>query len=600
MPTLNGAFSRLEHDRRNCGTDERTFKELGMAEERTETRPVNLRQLFPWMELFKAFQIALDPKKLILAAIGILFMALWWTGWSITFYKFRSKPEWPSGYNIADYKKDDSDAEALKRAWKQFRGDRQKWDLLQKAAGPGLVNGNKVMTDAGDLAESPDEFEPIKAAIENIKEEEIKKGTAKFKVKFKDEEKEYVVTEKPHGEMRTLPWFEDRGPNPYLFVFGMAGSETGRHVPWQKGEFIDWFLTHQLPVLIEPLAKFFRPVTYLLHANIGFWNFMYFLIVLVGTIAIWGVFGGAITRMAVVQIARKEKIGMGEAMRFTMARWVSYFCAPLFPLLIVAAMAILLWIFAFLHWPAIIGDIIVDGILWPLVLLAGLIMAIVLVGLAGWPMMYATISAEGSDTFDAFSRSYSYVYQSPWSYIWYCLVSIAYGAVVVFFVGFMGSLTVYLGKWGVSQAPISEARDPGFLFVYAPTSFQWRELLTQGTAAAALDNMTWYNKVGAFLVSIWLYAVFLIIVGFGYSFFWSAGSIIYLLMRKKVDDTEMDEINLEEEESEEAYTPPSATAPPSPVSSGPGLTMVDAPTLKPSSPKAENNPPEKGDGNAPG
>ena len=30
------------------------------------------------------------------------------------------------------------------------------------------------------------------------------------------------------------------------------------------------------------------------------------------------------------------------------------------------------------------------------------------------------------------------------------LVAIAYGAVVVFFVGFMGSLTVYLAKWGVA------------------------------------------------------------------------------------------------------------------------------------------------------
>ena len=98
-------------------------------------------------------------------------------------------------------------------------------------------------------------------------------------------------------------------------------------------------------------------------------------------------------------------------------------------------------------------------------------------------MMYATISAEGSDSFDAISRSYSYVYQSPWHYIWYSLVALAYGAVVVFFVGFMGSLIVYLGKWGVSQTPFIETadRDPSFLFVHAPESFGWRALLLQGT-----------------------------------------------------------------------------------------------------------------------
>ena len=62
------------------------------------------------------------------------------------------------------------------------------------------------------------------------------------------------------------------------------------------------------------------------------------------------------------------------------------------------------------------------------------------------------------------------------------MVAIAYGAIVVFFIGFMGSLTVYLSKWGVSQTPWVQPanRDPSFLFVYAPTSFGWRDLLLKG------------------------------------------------------------------------------------------------------------------------
>ena len=63
------------------------------------------------------------------------------------------------------------------------------------------------------------------------------------------------------------------------------------------------------------------------------------------------------------------------------------------------------------------------------------------------------IRSEGSDTFDALSRSYNYVFQSPWNYIWYSLVAVAYGAVLVFFVGFMGSFVVYLTKWSLSQTP---------------------------------------------------------------------------------------------------------------------------------------------------
>ena len=68
----------------------------------------------------------------------------------------------------------------------------------------------------------------------------------------------------------------------------------------------------------------------------------------------------------------------------------------------------------------------------PVVIIGGAIMAVFLVGLVGYPLMYTTLSAEGdqSDTFDALSRSINYVYQAPWHYIWYWLVAILYGAAV--------------------------------------------------------------------------------------------------------------------------------------------------------------------------
>src|SRR5262249_58778459 len=125
--------------------------------------------------------------------------------------------------------------------------------------------------------------------------------------------------------------------------------------------------------------------------------------------------------------------------------------ARLSALVFVGVVLVFLMIFGLFHLIPLFGDVVVDGLGWPLVLLAGLAMAVVLVGLVGWPMMYGTISAEGSDSFDALSRSYSYVYQSPWNYMWNCLVAVGYGTVVVFFVGFMGSMVIYMAKWGVSQ-----------------------------------------------------------------------------------------------------------------------------------------------------
>src|SRR5262249_1688692 len=156
-----------------------------------------------------------------------------------------------------------------------------------------------------------------------------------------------------------------------------------------------------------------------------------------------------------------------------------------------------------------------------------------------------------------------------------------YGALLVFFVGLMGSLMVYLGKWGLSQTPFASSvnREPTYLFAYAPTSFGWRDLLLHGdpnsqtrevlhpngligTEYYYAGEMSWSNHIGAFFTAMWTSLVFLAVVGFGYSFFWCSSTIIYLLMRKVVDDTELDEIHLEEEEPEEPYpqTAPAAGA----------------------------------------
>src|SRR5207253_5460843 len=50
-------------------------KELGMADERIGVPESEERTYWAWTELFRTFQVALDPKKLLLAAVGIV--AMW-------------------------------------------------------------------------------------------------------------------------------------------------------------------------------------------------------------------------------------------------------------------------------------------------------------------------------------------------------------------------------------------------------------------------------------------------------------------------------------------------------------------------------------------
>jgi hypothetical protein len=159
---------------------------------------------------------------------------------------------------------------------------------------------------------------------------------------------------------------------------------------------------------------------------------------------------------------------------------------------------------------------------------------------------------------------------------------------VVFFIGLMASMTVYLGKWAVTLAPTLDQREPSYLFQWAPTSFGWRDLLLHKSPHPTAEYhipVNWHNNIGTFFVSLWLYLFFLLVVGFGYSYFWAASTIIYLLMRQKVDDTEMDEIHMEEEPEPFPAPSPSGTSsldPAKPNQTAP--QMVESPQLRTAAP----------------
>ncbi len=580
-----------------------------MAEDKVEPREVSLNQRLPWIAIFQGFRIALDFNKLVLAAAGIVVMAFGW--WLLAAVFNYNEPEVDNPRYAARVVNLES-AKQPAAMWAEFRSDYQKWALMYEAAGN---PADEQTFTPGDFASDRAEYRLLKRLEKGIPSgEELNK--------LKEDEKGDIIAAsrdpafmaklsrlkelRPAGRMRDWPWSEDRGTNPYLLATGQVGG-------WQKGGFFDWLLHVQTPVLLEPLVKMIRPVVYFFHPNAGPLNCFYFLLVLFWTVVTWAIFGGAITRIAAVQVARKEKITLGEAVRFTVRRWVSFVTAPLFPLLFVGFLLVFMVIFGFIAMIPIVGDVF-GGLLWWVMLIFGVLMAVGLVGLIGWPLMSATISTEGTDSWEAVSRSYSYVFQAPWYYLWCSVVTLAYGAIVVFFVGFVGSFAVYLSKWGVSQTPWikSANRDPSYLFVYAPKSFGWRDLMLKDASVDGTpivspqtgkvdpkayerylgktepglkpsdDSLTWYNKFGAVLVAIWIYFFFLLILGFGYSFFWSASTIVYLLMRKRVDDAEMDEVYLEEDDAESYQGPLTApAAPPSPAPPpGPAAVRVEAPTLR--------------------
>jgi hypothetical protein len=381
------------------------------------------------------------------------------------------------------------------------------------------------------------------------------------------------------------------------------------------------YLKGQLPVLAEPINKLLLPVVRIVNPQADFWTRVYLLLVIIWGVATWAFFGGVITRIAAVQLSGKDRITLAQAVRFVRDRYVSYLLSPLVPIGVVAAITLALMAFGLVALIPGIGDLLY-GLLFPLLLLGGLIMAVLLVGLVGYPLMFPTLSVEGSDTFDALSRAYNYVFQAPWQYAWQCVVALVYGVVVTFLVVFMGSLTVYMTKWAISQTPLTQYfnEEPHYLFVYSPETYGWKEILLRGTQIEVVeartdkdgrrvvhypytdpdrakryeDSYNWFNQFGAGLATFWLVVVLLFMVGFAYSYFWSAATAIYLNMRQVVDETEPDEVYLEDE-PEPSFTPPATNFAPPGVIPPTSLPMVPAspptPTPAPSPPSVPSMPP---------
>lgn len=256
-------------------------------------------------------------------------------------------------------------------------------------------------------------------------------------------------------------------------------------------------------------------------------GFTYGLLCAVWALAVWSIFGAALTRMAALALTREEKIGPVTALIHGIRRWSAYFGGPALPilgcLLIGLAMSI----------PGLLArsdfGATVVAIFWPLSLMLGLLMALLLIGLLlGWPLMWPTISVEGTEPFDAISRAYSYTYHRPLRYLFYVAFATLLGALGLLVVEAFASATVSLAYWGLTWGGGVER-----INALADASVKDTGEGMFGFAARTL--MLWNGLVKLFAAS------------FAASFFWSAATAIYLLLRRDEDGAEMEEVYVEGE-----------------------------------------------------
>ncbi len=243
------------------------------------------------------------------------------------------------------------------------------------------------------------------------------------------------------------------------------------------------------------------------------------------TLVVWALFGGAIARIAAVYLTRGETLGPWVALKSALTKWGATAGAPLIVLVAAAALALPLAFDGLLMWNNFLAMF--AGILWPVVLAWGLLLTLVLLGLClGWPLMWATAAVERTDAFDGVSRSYAYVSQRPLHLIFYVLVAAGLGFLGNFLVQSIAYATVEVSEWTISLGLSSE---------------RTAELVesSQADLSASAD-------LGRRAILFWKGMLQTLVASYSVGYLWSASVAIYLLLRRHIDSTEMEEIAFEE------------------------------------------------------
>jgi hypothetical protein len=261
----------------------------------------------------------------------------------------------------------------------------------------------------------------------------------------------------------------------------------------------------------DPVTFVAAPFARLFDRDIGTRSFFHALLAAAWALVVWALVGGAIARIAAVRAATSEREGFGAALNFAAGRAGALLGAPLSALTGIAFFAALGAAFgALARVPGPLGPTVVGALLF-LPLIGALVMALILVGLAaGWPLMVAGVAVEREDRFDALSRAYAYVYQRPLKFV--ACVLVAWLAGTAGFVAAAGfaRLVVHLAEWSLSFGASTRR-------------------------VAALDGDPGDPEVASLFFRGWLWLAGLAAYAWAFSYFWSAASYLYLLLRYDVD-----------------------------------------------------------------
>jgi len=221
-----------------------------------------------------------------------------------------------------------------------------------------------------------------------------------------------------------------------------------------------------------------------------------------GFILIWAFCGGMICRIVALRLTVDESESTRNLFLFFRNRGIGFVSS-----LIILSLGILCcflpvkiagWMMAL----PVLNYVV--AILFPIPLLFAFFTVILALGLAiGWMLLFAAVSTDGSDGFDAISRMFSYIFQRPFHYVLYWACCGILGWLGFLLVQFLVHVALYICGSVVPE---------------------------HGGCQSGL------------LESFWSPLVLSLPIAYAFAWFWTSSVAIYLLLRRSVDATPFSEV----------------------------------------------------------
>ncbi len=254
--------------------------------------------------------------------------------------------------------------------------------------------------------------------------------------------------------------------------------------------------------------------------------------------------GGAICRCASLEFAQEERPGLFEALHYAAEKFGSYLSAPLIPagmVMVFSLVVLLVGLTAGIPW---VGDLLLS-VLFGFLLIFGAIIFLLVIGVAaGGLLLYPAIAYEGTSGLDSIGRSFSYVLNRPVWMFYYVFMSSIFGTffylvlrLIIFIVlrFTYGLLAVGMGMAGYGDKIQRVWDRPEFM-----------DVLSRASGATG-----WSESVVSFVIYLFLLMIIGFLLAYVVSYVFSASTVIYALMRKKVDRIEHEQVYMHLEQVKE-------------------------------------------------